>query len=59
MTPKTHKALFQYIYLILFLSIPISSNAQELKNTIYYGNDFFILEGTQIADSLKENRYDR
>ena len=45
--------------MIWFLSIPILSSSQELKNTIYYGEGFFILEGTEIPDSLKENRYDR
>lgn len=57
---KTKKrSSYQYIYLLLFLCFPILAISQESKNTTYYGEDFFILEGTDIPDSLKENRYDR
>ncbi len=56
---KTHKTTFQHFLILLFLSIPILSISQEQKNLIYFGKDFFILEGTEINDSLKENRYDR
>lgn len=59
MTAKTRKTVFQYFFMMLFLSIPILSSSQEPKNTTYYGEGFFMLEGTQIPDSLKENRYDR
>ncbi len=45
--------------MFLFLSILTSSNSQELKSITYHGEDFFILEGTKIPDSLKENKYDR
>ena len=34
-------------------------NAQKDDQIKYYGKDFFLLEGTIISDSLKENRYDR
>tara|TARA_B100000575_G_scaffold231255_1_gene192371 strand:- start:292 stop:1377 length:1086 start_codon:yes stop_codon:yes gene_type:complete len=34
-------------------------NAQKDGQIKYYGKDFFLLEGTIISDSLKENRYDR
>ena len=48
---------------ILLLLIPLFSvgqnSTQISKNIIYYGKDFFRLEGTVIPDSLKENRYDR
>ena len=48
---------------ILLLLIPLCSVGQNSpqisKNIIYYGKDFFRLEGTVIPDSLKENRYDR
>ena len=48
---------------ILLLLIPLFSvgqnSSQISKNIIYYGKDFFRLEGTVIPDSLKENRYDR
>lgn len=59
MKAKTNKTAYQYLYLILFLGLPALAISQEQKNAIYYGADFFILEGTEIADSLKENRYDR
>ncbi len=59
MMTKKHKPAYQYLYILLFLSFPTLTISQELKNVIYYGKDFFILEGTEIPDSLKENRYDR
>ena len=59
MTTKKHQKAYQYFYLLLFLSFPILAISQELTNPIYYGEDFFLLEGTLIPDSLKENRYDR
>lgn len=59
MKTKNSKTAYQYFYLLLLLSSPILTIAQELKNAIYFGEDFFILEGTEIPDSLKENRYDR
>ena len=49
--------------LILLLFIPVmcfgQNNSLVSSETIYYGKDFFRLEGTVIPDSLKENRYDR
>ncbi len=54
MTAKKHNIAFQYFFMIFFLSIPTLCSSQELKNAIYYGEDFFILEGTEIPDSLKE-----
>ena len=59
MKTKKSKIAYQYLYLLLFLSFPALAISQELKNVIYYGEDYFILEGTEIPDSLKENRYDR
>ncbi len=59
MTSTKCKTAYQYLFILLILSIPTLSISQELKNTIYYGEEFFILEGTEIPDSLKENRYDR
>ncbi len=59
MITKTYKTTFQRFLILLFLSIPILSISQEQKNVIYFGKDYFILEGTEINDSLKENRYDR
>ncbi len=57
-TGKNKKVLQQFLILVL-LCIPILSSSQTPGNPIYYGEDSFILEGTKIADSLKENRYDR
>ena len=31
----------------------------EFDDVKYYGEDSFIIEGTDITDSLKESRYDR
>ncbi|PCI34701.1 MAG: hydrolase [Flavobacteriaceae bacterium] len=59
MTKKNHKITFQHFLILLFLSVHVLSSSQELKNPIYYGVDYFLLEGTKIPDSLKENRYDR
>lgn len=47
------------ILLILFLFTATLGSSQELADLKYYGKDYFLLEGTEIADSLKENRYDR
>ena len=35
------------------------NNLEEISDIRYHGKDFFLLEGTEIADSLKESRYDR
>ena len=45
--------------IILLLLLPLLTNGQDNSEIIYYGKDFFRLEGTLIPDSLKENRYDR
>lgn len=50
---------YQQLCILLLLIIPTLTISQELKNIIYYDEDSFILEGTRIHDSLKENRYDR
>ena len=44
-----------FIYLYLFSSV-LFSQENKVK---YYGRDFFLIEGTAIADSLKESPYDR
>lgn len=44
-------------FLIIF--IPLFVNSQIKSDLKYYDKDFFLLEGTEIADSLKENRYHR
>ena len=50
--------------MLLFISISVLCISQELNNikqtnVIYFGKEFFLLEGTEIVDSLKENLYDR
>jgi len=49
------------ILLLLFISIVSfgQDSAVASSEITYYGEDFFRLEGTEIPDSLKENRYDR
>jgi hypothetical protein len=59
MTTNKLKTGYQYLCILLLLSIPTLTISQELENATYYGEDSFILEGTGIPDSLKENRYDR
>ena len=59
MTTNNLKAGYEYLCILLLLSIPTLTISQELKNVTYFGEDSFILEGTGIPDSLKENRYDR
>ena len=44
-----------FIYLYIFSSV-LFSQENKVK---YYGRDFFLIEGTAIADSLKESPYDR
>ena len=56
---KNFKIGYQHLCILLLLSIPTLAISQESKNANYFGEDFFILEGTGIPDSLKENRYDR
>lgn len=59
MTLNKCKPVYQYLCILLLLSIPNLTISQELKNAVYFGQDYFLLEGTGIPDSLKENRYDR
>jgi hypothetical protein len=59
MSTNTHKMIFRNLFILLFFSIPILSVSQEVKKITYFSDNYFILEGTEIADSLKENRYDR
>ena len=49
------------IFLLLLCTFNFfgQENSQESSGIIFHGKDFFRLEGTIIADSLKENRYDR
>ena len=52
----------KYLICLFFLytfTLYGQENSQDLTEIIFYGKDSFRLEGTLIADSLKENRYDR
>ena len=51
-----YKFTYHFLCILLFISF---SNLTISQSTIFYGKDFFLLEGTAIPDSLKENRYDR
>ena len=56
--------MLKIIRLLIVLCILISSfnkelKAQTLENAIFYGREYFTLEGTTIPDSLKEHPYDR
>ncbi|MEQ8882119.1 MAG: SGNH/GDSL hydrolase family protein [Cyclobacteriaceae bacterium] len=54
----TTKTTFRPFSLFIFFSLAYIGHSQA-QNPTYYGADHFILEGTDIAESLKENRYDR
>ena len=50
---------YQYFCILFLLSIPTLSVTQESESANYFGEEYFLLEGTGIPDSIKENRYDR
>ena len=52
-----HK-LFLFLFLIPGLS-SAQTNLNDSYEIIYYGKDTFLLEGTIVHDSLKENTFDR
>ena len=41
MPTKKHKIAYQYLYFLLFLSLPTLTISQGLENALYYGEDFF------------------
>ena len=43
----------------LMLIVSQSINSQEAHQTKFYGNEYFLIEGTTIPDHLKESPYDR
>jgi hypothetical protein len=59
MIAAKYKRAFRYSSILLLSAISLSAGSQELKDMKYFGRDYFLLEGTEIADSLKENPYDR
>ena len=50
------KKLLFFLVCIPILSYSFNDNVKDIT---YYGMDFFIIEGSSIADSLKESSYDR
>ncbi len=63
-TMKDYRLFPIYIFLFLvsiFSTLCFSQESTDVKqkNIVFYGKEYFLLEGTEIADSLKENRYDR
>ena len=50
-------------FILIILLTPLLLFSQNsnviLDHKKYYGKEFFLLEGTEVSDSLKENRYDR
>jgi hypothetical protein len=59
MVANKYRQAFRYSLMLLLINVSVPSSSQELKDMKYSGRDYFLLEGTEIADSLKENRYDR
>tara|TARA_B100000768_G_C11278931_1_gene377434 strand:- start:431 stop:1570 length:1140 start_codon:yes stop_codon:yes gene_type:complete len=55
----------KYFLLVLISSFSVLSCSQQIETiktdsaVIYYGREHFLIEGTAIADSLKESPYDR
>jgi hypothetical protein len=55
----------KYFLLVLISSFSVLSCSQQIETiktdsaVIYYGREHFLIEGTTIADSLKESPYDR
>ena len=55
----------KYFLLVLISSFSVLAFSQEIETiktdstVIYYGREHFLIEGTAIADSLKESPYDR
>ena len=55
----------KYFLLVLISSFSVLSFSQQIETiktdstVIYYGREHFLIEGTAIADSLKESPYDR
>jgi len=48
------------IFLIVFSFVEAQEiNSEKTRPTQFYGKDFYQIEGTAFADSVKENTYDR
>lgn len=59
----THKKNRIHILMLLLFCISFHSISQEVsieqKKVKYYDKDFFVIEGTAFADTVKESPYDR
>ena len=60
---KVKKIFFSSLFVFLIACQQNTSNnilySSKFDDIKYFGEDSFLLEGTDIADSLKENKYDR
>ena len=54
MVADKSKTAFRCAFIIVLINISFLSSSQELQVMTYYGRDNFLLEGTEIADSLNE-----
>ena len=59
MHKKTSLEPVKHLFIFILLISSFFSFAQEKKLQKYYGYESFLIEGTDIANSLKESRYDR
>jgi hypothetical protein len=53
---------YNFLILVTFFSLQSFSQDKTINNesnVSYYGRDHFLIEGTAVADSLKESPYDR
>jgi hypothetical protein len=53
---------YNFLILVTFFSLQTFSQDKTINNesnVSYYGRDHFLIEGTAVADSLKESPYDR
>lgn len=61
-TKNNLKIMYKIIFLFLISSISNVAFSQESTNkdqTVYYGKESFLIEGTGVAESEKESPYDR
>jgi hypothetical protein len=54
----------KYLLYVLISSVSLFSFSQEIDlsdetNVTFYGSEHFLIEGSAVADSLKESPYDR
>lgn len=56
MPTKKHKTAYQYLYFLLFLRFANLNHFTKARKFPLLRGRFFLLEGTDIPDSLKENR---